>query len=231
MNIFENKKISLLKEKIELYRKNAHNEGRFSLFDAKFAIDVFSKNLKYSQLKYMYNLISEWESKCNLSYELGIWLEKLAIDNTVMIHRANLGLDINDEGLKYNENLYNIMNDGLKNYGHLNALGGGAISSKPSSLTLTMTPLEGLSGYINLVSSYKSNDVIIVVVFPKNMVNNDGQLADGVSYSDVYDLSEKYPKIKKEFMIGAILKKNNGFDEFYTRNEIVNVKDNVSLRK
>ena len=107
MNIFENKKISLLKEKIELYRKNAHNEGRFSLFDAKFAIDVF----------------------------------------------------------------------------------------------------------------------------PKNMVNNDGQLADGVSYSDVYDLSEKYPKIKKEFMIGAILKKNNGFDEFYTRNEIVNVKDNVSLGK
>ena len=227
MNMFERKKIFLLKRKIDICRLKAHNNGRFSLFDAKFAIDFFSKNLNYGKLKSYYDFILDWDEMCNLPYEVGIMLDKLTANNTVMIHRTNLNLDVNSEGLTINDALYNIMYDGLKNYGHLNAGGGVSFNSKPPSLTLTMTPLVGLTGYINLVSSYKSNDVIVVVTFPKDKVNSDGEIVDDSKIADVYDLSETYPRVKREFMVGVILKKNNKLDEFYTRDEIINAKDNT----
>ena len=114
------------------------------------------------------------------------------------------------------------MNEGLKNYGHANAIGGGAFSRDIPSLTLTMTPLKGLTGYINLISSYKSNDAIIFAFFPKQLVKEDGEIVEQSKYSEVYDLSQYPPKIKTEHMMGVILKKDNGFDEFYTRDEVIN---------
>ena len=85
-----------------------------------------------------------------------------------------------------------------------------------------MTPLVGLTGYINLVAPYKENDTVIFAVFPKDLVDEDGQLVNGHQYSDIYDLSEKHPRIKSEFMLGALLKKDNSLDEFYTKDEIIN---------
>lgn len=220
-------KINLLKEKIKAHRDDAHKNGRFSLFDAKFSIDVFSKEASYDYLRWTYEMISEWDKLCNLSYEAGISLDKLANDNTVMIHRARLDLDTNSEGLACNEALHSIMNEGLKNYGHMNAIGGGAFSVSPPSLTLTMTPLKGMAGYINLLSSYHSNDAIVVAAFPKELVNSDGEIINNPTCDKVYDLSGFPPKVRREFMIGTILKKNNGLDEFYTRDEIVNSFNNT----
>lgn len=222
MKLFETMKINLLKEKIKVHRNDAHKNGRFSLFDAKFSIDAFSKDVGYDRLKWMYEMILEWDKTCNLSYEVGLSLDKLANDNTVMIHRARLDLDTNSEGLICNEALHSIMNEGLKNYGHMNAMGGGAFSSTPPSLTLTMTPLIGMSGYINLLSSYHSNDVVVIAAFPKELVNSDGEIINNPTCDKAYDLSSFPPKVKREFMVGAILKKNNGLDEFYTRDEIIN---------
>lgn len=227
MNVFEKQKIALLKKKIEIHTTHAHKQGKFSLFDTSFANEFFSKDLTYEQLKSYYDIVTEWEQKCNLPYEVGISIDKIAKDNTVMVHRANLELSKDSDGLPYNESLFNIMNEGLKNYGHLNATGGGATSYIPPSLTLTMTPLKGLAGYINLIASYKSNDAIILAAFPKDLVNSEGEIVDNSRCGEVYDLSDFPPKVQQQFMVGAILKKSNGLDQFYTRDEIINSMDNT----
>lgn len=219
--MFENTKIKLLKDKVKLRRDAAHKEGRFSLFDAKFATDIFSKGIKYEYLSIHYEMISGWDEICNLPYGVGVSLDRLANDSTVMIHRTRLDLDRDSQGLTCNEALHSIMDEGLKNYGHMNAVGGGAYSSEPPSLTLTMTPLTGISGYINLLASYHDNDAIIIAALPKELVDSNGYIIDNVPWNKIYDLSEHPPKVKREFMVGAILKKNNGLDEFYTRDEIV----------
>ncbi len=230
MNILERRKVRLLKQKIELCKKNMHNKGKFSLFNTKFAKEYLSKDLDYEALKWIYDVITGWEEYNNIPYNVGESLDKLTEENIVMIHRTKLDLDKNKEGLEYNSKLLNIMSDGLINYGHANAVGGGAYSNEPPSLTLTMTPLEGLTGYINLVSSYKENDIVIFAAFPKELLDKDGQIIDMSRYSDIYDLSEYPPKIKKEYMLGALLKKDNGLDEFYTRDEIINTKENSMKR-
>ena len=221
MKLFNNMKVKLLKEKVEAHRLAAHREGRFSLFDARFSIEDFSKTSNYDYLKWLYETLLEWEKKCNLPYDVGMFLDKIASDNTVMIHRTRLGLDADSEGLNCTEELYSIMNEGLKNYGHANAVGGGAFSDLPPGLTLTMTPLKGMAGYINLLASYHSNDTVVVSVFPKGLLFDDGEIIDNSFYDKIYDLSVFPPKVKREFMAGAILKKKNGLDEFYTRDEIV----------
>ena len=85
-----------------------------------------------------YDMILGWDEICNLPYGVGVSLDRLANDSTVMIHRTRLDLDRDSQGLNYNEALHSIMDEGLKNYGHMNAVGGGAFSSEPPSLTLTM---------------------------------------------------------------------------------------------
>lgn len=55
--MFENTKIMLLKEKVKLRRNAAHKEGRFSLFDAKFATDIFSRDMEYENLSMFYDMI------------------------------------------------------------------------------------------------------------------------------------------------------------------------------
>ena len=219
--MFENTKIMLLKEKVKIRRNAAHKKGRFSLFDAKFATDIFSKGTKYEYLNLSYDMISGWDEICNLPYDVGVSLDRLANDSTVMVHRTRLDLDRDSQGLTCNEVLHSIMDEGLKNYGHMNAVGGGAFSSEPPSLTLTMTPLTGISGYINLLGSYHDNDTTIIAAVPKELVDSKGYVNKNVPWDKVYDLSEYPPKVKREFMVGAILKKNNGLDEFYTRDEIV----------
>lgn len=230
MNIFERRKVRLLKQKIELSKKDMHNKGKFSLFDANFVKEHLAKDLDYEAIKWIYDVITGWDKHNNIPYNVGESLDKIAEENIVMIHRTKLDLDKNKEGLEYSSKLHNIMNEGLINFGHANAVGGGAYSKEPPSLTLTMTPLSGLPGYINLVSSYKENDTVIFAAFPKNLLDKDGQIIDISRYSDIYDLSEYPPRVKKEYMMGALLKKDNGLDEFYTRDEIINTKENSMKR-
>lgn len=221
MSLVESMKIRLLREKVKAYRRAAHEQGKFSLFDAKFATDMFSKGTNYDYLNWNYEVILDWDKLCNIPYGVGISIDRLANDSTVMIHRTRLDLDTSSTGLPNNEDLYNIMNEGLMNYGHMNAVGGGAYSSTPPSLNLTMTPLSGLTGYINFIASYHGNDTVIIAAFPKELVNEDGE-NNNVDWNQIYDLSEYPPRVKREFIAGALLKKSSGLDEFYTRDEIVN---------
>lgn len=237
MNIIEKRKIALLKKKVELKKETAMKNGKFSLFHTKFSNDIFNNPKSYEGLKSTYEILESWEDICNLPYNVGVSLDAFVNDPNlvVMIHRANLSLDKNISGLPNSETLQDIMENGLINYGHLNAYGGSALIGVPD-LALTMTSMKGLSGYINLVSSYKDNDTIIISAFPKakydengklisGLVDEDGHIVDKSKASEIYDLSKTNPQIKKEYMMGAIIKKNNGFDEFYTRDEIINSKE------
>lgn len=232
MNIFEKRKLSLLRKKIDLHRKKIHNKGKFSLFDTHFFNDNYNKETEYKKLEYIYEVIKEWDETCNLPYDVGIFLDNLTINNTIMIHRTNLKLNKHKNGLEYNDDLINIMKKGLKNFGHANAIGGGAFINVMPPLTLAMTPLDGLSGYINLVSQYKSNDTIIVVAFPKDIVNSDGEVNDNSNYSNIYDITDNIPTVKSDYLVGVILKKIEGLDEFYTRDQVLNIlEENMNYTK
>ena len=146
-------------------------------------------------------------------------LDNLSESNQVFIHRTNLGLDKEIDGIPESDDLYSIMHDGLKNYGHINAVGGGAVSKNPPSLCLTMSHFKGFSGYINLLSKYMDNDTIIISSFPNDIIDNDGCARR--DYSDIYDLSNDIPSVKPEYMLGALLKKNDGFWHYYSKDEII----------
>ena len=206
----------ILNTKIELIKQKDNLKGKFSLFDSSFAREFFSKDLEYNKRKYFFDLINDWDEKCNIPYNIGISLDRIAKDNTVMIHRTKLDID-ND--VENNENLQNIMNNGLRNYGHGNAVGGSAFVDDPS-LTLTMTPLKGISGWINLLSSWHENDSVIIAAFPKELVKDDGEFANDKSASMIYDYNGKIPSVKSEYLVGVIIKKEDTLDEFYTRDEI-----------
>lgn len=220
MILFNNKKIRLCKEKINAIIEDAKKNNRFSLFMAKFSRDTLKDIKDYDLFSYYYNVYLGHDQNCNLFYDDGLMLDNLSETNQVFIHRTSLYLDKSVEGVPINDDLYSIMNDGLKNYGHMNAAGGSAFLENPPSLCLTMSHLKGLSGYINLLSQYKYNDTIIISSFPKGIVDDDGCAIN--NYSDIYDLSGDVPSVKPEYMLGALLKKDDGFWHYYSKEEIIN---------
>ena len=237
MDIIDSLKIKLLRKKIEAKKKAAEMNGKFSLFHAKTVIDTFNVTASYSAMKSIYDIIDSWEGYCNIPYNIGVSLDKLVSNPNIVvcIHRTNLNLDRSASGIDPKEDLISIMESGLINYGHINAAGGPGFIKTLPDLSLTMTSLDGIGGYINLVAPYKNNDVIILAAFPKAKFDSKGKLISGLVKSDghivgfskaskIYDLSKNGPKVKSNFIIGAILKKDNGLDEFYTRDEIINSK-------
>lgn len=234
MNLIEKGKIELLKRKIESKKTQKKEEGRFSLYHAKFCEKMIESYKKYENIKWLEEVIDGWDDYCKLSYEEGMSLDKLIEDPNyvVAIHRTNLDLDRDKKGLTTSDGLQSIMTKGLINFGHANATGGGAYLNTVPEISLTMSPVDGLGGYINLVSNYKNNDTVILAAFPKAKFDENSVLISGLVDKNlnivngltetIYDTTDRFPKIKPEYIIGAILKKNNGLDEFYTREEIIN---------
>ncbi len=223
--MFEERKINKIKEEIETWKNNLHNQDRFSLFDAKFAQDRLGSFNDLENYKYFSSMLFGWDKMCNLSYTFGKNLDKLANENAILIHRTNLMLDKNMSGIPSSEILYKIMKEGLRNLGHLSS---GGYSSMPA-LSETTTLLENIHGYINLITPYKDNDTVILLSLPKNMVNEYGDLINKEDYTKIYDVTPGYAAIKPEYILGAILKKENALDEFYSRDEIIEKHENIKL--
>lgn len=218
INFLKNKKKELLLKKIELLKESAREKGRFSMFNFNIVSSLNLNKMDYANLNYFYNLIKNYDDQCNIPYDIGAFLDRIAQDYTIMIHRTKINQNEEETGLHYNVILKDIMNDGLKNNGHIMSSGG---KEQKPLLTLTLTPLTGLAGYINLVTPYKSNDVVVIAAFPKNLVDENGNIVNKDDYSKIYDESEITPKIRPEYIIGALLKKKNGLDEYYSREEIL----------
>lgn len=221
MGIFDKKKLILLQEKVNIIKSEAQKNGKFSLFCTRYASEKLSKADGYKGYKYLYDMFLEKDKICNISYDVGMKLDELSYNATVLIHRTNLLLDKNSSGVEENDALYSIVTEGLRNYGHRNAYGGGAFSSDVLDLSLTTKPLVGLSGYINLFSSYKENDTVIILKFPSDLVNNDGEVLNKSSYGVVYNMDDNPPTVKPEYIYGVIFKKKDKLDEFYTRDEVL----------
>ena len=235
MSAIEILKMNIMKLKIEEKKEKAQKTGKFSLYHTHYFENLTKKLDSYNKLQDLCDMINSWEDMCNISYEFGMALDKLInnSDYVVAIHRTNLDLNKEKSGLVLSDGLNSIMNEGLVNYGHSNAVGGGAFSNTIPSISLTMTPMSGFSGYINFISNYKNNDAVILSAFPKAKYDVDNNLISGfvdeelsivdeTYVSEIYDISGSNPKIKPEYIIGAVLKKTNGLDEFYSREEIIN---------
>ena len=218
-------RVKEIKDRIELIKQEAETKGRFSLFHAQYMIDLFDRMTEYDKVEYFYDLIKGHDEKCKIPYEVGMQIDKLVSTERVYIHRTKFYLNTDNHNDPECDQLYSIMNDGLKNYGHTNA--GGKVAGLPN-LDLTMSPLEGIPGYINLVSSYKDNDTVIIAAFPKNVLKEDGYPVK--DYSDIYDMVDNTPAVKPQYIVGALLKKDEGFWDFYYRNEIKK-KENNEQRK
>ena len=225
----EEAKIAKIKEDIENIKAKALEDDRYSIFNSFAVKDMLNKTITSDDLKYVFDLVNEWDLKCNLSYEVGVSLNYLASKCSVYIHRTNLGIDKNYEGIPNNDALNSIMVNGLENHGHANAVGGSAFLNELPDLGLTMSYLGDLTGWINLIGSYKVNDTIIIAAFPKEYVDNNGIKrtdAKGVEtkkyYEYIYDTSKLVPRIKTDYLVGAVIKGNNKLWQFHSRERIIN---------
>jgi hypothetical protein len=232
MRLFEGRKTKVLKDKIENIKTQAEADGRFSLFHTNYANDVFNQKIDYDKYEYVYTLLEDNDKKCNLPYEAGLYLDELSKNSAVYIHRTNLFLDKNSEDVPQSDALYSIMSDGLKNFGHVNAAGGVGITNGVPPIGCTMTPMTGFTGYINLLSPWQNNDTVIVASFPKDMLDEEGNLLGDYKDSDLYDLSLDTPTIKPEYMVGAFIVSDNGLWKYYSKDKIVkSLSENNALNK
>ena len=84
-----------------------------------------------------------------------------------------------------------------------------------------MSALSGIAGFINLVSSYKDNNTVIIAVFPKEFFDENEEIRDESLYESMYDMVDGTPAVKPKFIVGALVKKEDGKWKLYTRDEIV----------
>lgn len=201
---------------VKKIREQALIDNRYSLFDFSCVRKCIEKDdIEIYALNSIYDIVSGWDELSKLDIETGKLLDRLEQngDVTVGFHRTKLDLDGND--------LEDIMENGLINYGHINAYGGTAVLSNLPPLSLTMTPLSGITGLVNLTGRYHDNNTTILAVFPSNIVDDELNTKNERN-SDVYNIdNEKNPRIKPDYLIGALIKNSDGLDKFYTRDELI----------
>lgn len=221
MGLFEKKKMNLLLKKINAEMERKKNNGEYSLFNTKFAEESISLAKDYKGLLNAYNVIHQADELGNIDYEVGVALDNAANENEVFIHRTNLNLGDTSNGINYNEDLYSIMTNGLKNSGHVNTGLGVFLTNDIPDLVNTASHLRGLASYRNLFSNWKGNDSIIVMSFPKDIIDEDGYPKNG--FESIYDLSNpSAPYVKPEFVKGAFIKGPNKKWDFHSKEDILN---------
>lgn len=210
----------------------AHSKGRYSFFENDFAKEYFDRCMKMNDFdRYitLYNMVEGWDDVCNLSLETGEYISSLwreDVDKIPAIHRANVG-DIKMDGdIPTNVNLLDIMKNGLINNGH--AMQGGFVKGAPS-LSLTATPLDSFTGMINLLASYKNNNVIIVLQFPRLLVDKDLRFTTEGVANTIYNKDGNIHVIKPEYILGVIVKSKEGLDQFYSREQILSVNKEMAI--
>jgi hypothetical protein len=215
MNKEIDKRIIVIKEEIKIIIAKALEDGRFSFFEFKYVKELLQKCealYDYDKFLYFYNLIKDWDEKCNLSRNSGEFLESLLRDenSTIAIHRANLDI----------ANLVNIMEEGLINNGH--AMQGVSNNGAPA-LSLTTTPVTSFSKLINVLGSYKNNNVIVVLKFPKEIVDKSLNAKEGIyiKKNDLYYINPNYIE-------GTIIKQEKGLDKYYSKEELLQQKRKIS---
>ena len=214
------KRIVAAKEEIENIKNEALKNNRFSAFDFDATKDFLERCEElndFEKYKFFYDICMNIEKANKLSIEDGEFINKLMQDdnNVAAIHRGYVGkIDMEDD-IPTNINLQSIMNDGLKNNGHVMH---GGIQNSPS-LTLTTKPLKDLTGLMNFFAPYNGNNVIVILLFPKALVDEHLDFVKDEYREKVYKIEYDKCHIKPEYIIGAIIKGEEQ-DKFYTRDEL-----------
>lgn len=209
------------KADVDALIKKAMEDDRYSLFEFKPIIEMLQRCESinsYEKYEFFYNLINGWDSISSISRNSGEYINEEMVnhpESILGIHRAFLGNMEYNDGIPSNSNLNSIMKDGLINNGHSMQ---GAVVDTPS-LALTVSPLDTITGFINLVGSYKSNNVIVLLEFPRDKVEDDLHFKDG-SF-DVYIEKDGLRYINPKYILGAIVK-DDGKDCFYSREQLLN---------
>lgn len=137
-------------------------------------------------------------------------------DRVLGIHRTNVGKIDYTDGIPTNINLSDIVNNGFINNGHLSS---GVISKNPS-MSLAVSPFYDITGLLNLVSSYKNNNVIILFQFPNNIMSKDLYFK-----GDSKDFYQSDNCVSPKYILGVIINENNKF-EFYSLEQLTSVNKN-----
>ena len=210
----------------------AHKNGRYSFFENDFAKEYFEGCMKLNDFdRYitLYNMVEGWDDVCNLSLETGEYISSLwreDVDKIPAIHRVNVGEIKLDGTVPTNSNLLSIMRDGLINNGH--AMQGALVKGAPD-ISLTATPLDSFTGMINLLASYKNNNVIVILQFPRLLVDKDLKFTTPGAANTIYNKEDNIHIIKPEYVLGAIIKREDGLDEFYSREQLLSVNKEMTI--
>ena len=215
---------SRIAEKKEIMKKiieKAKEDDRWSFFEFDYVQEYLVKCEKlndYDRYEFFFDIAKGRDHDCKFKRATGLSLNADLRDKSSIhaIHRSFLGRMEEKDGIPYNNLLVSIMTDGLINNGHGMQ---GAFDKEPG-LSLTTSPLTSFGELINLVSSYKGNNVVVLLKFPKEMVNEELSF---IGDNDIYIRKNNLIYINPEYIMGAIVKNRGSLDEFYTRDEIANV--------
>ena len=196
-------------------------DNKYSLFSFDIVKDYLRKaqNLdNYNAYSYLFRILYKKNSVATISLSTGEYLNNLLknCNGVLGIHRTYVGKIDYIDGIPTNINLSDILNNGFINNGHLSS---GVISKNPS-MSLAASPFYGITGLLNLVISYKNNNVIILFQFPNDIMSKD--LYFKVDPKDFYQSDNC---VSPKYIIGVIIKENNKF-EFYSLKQLTSVYNN-----
>lgn len=199
----------------------ARIEDRYSLFEFDCIKKVLQdeNNLK-NKSNNIYEIVREWDEISNIQYNTGVLLNEFIEDPKVVLAMHRTKFDYEEiNNYKHNNDLENIMCNGLYNNGHANAVGG-AVQVGIPDVSLTMTPINGLSGIINLISRYRGSNTTVIAVLDKEYVTDDLEIKPNME-NKIYDYHNGFYYIKPKYIVGAIIKDIENYDTFYLRDEIL----------
>ncbi len=216
-------RILALEEEVKIMIEKAISEDRFSFFEFTEVHDTLERvaNLNdYDRYEFFFNVAKNWDDNFKFSRETGNYINEIcknSEDGVLAVHRSNLGPIEYLNGNPQNDNVNDILTMGLINNGHAMQ---GAYDEVPS-LTLTTTPLDGLTGLINLVASYKNNNAIVILKFPKEYVDEELSFVSEESYKKIYNKDGIISYIDPSYIMGIILKDEDGVFKIHDKDELL----------
>lgn len=220
---FDMLKASLLKKRIKSeieYIKNNPDGNYHLLTDPEYGGKILGYR-KSETIEYFYKIYSDFDKSMKMPIELYDLLKEYFREGSYKrlgIHRTGKGIsNLDDRRCLESDMLKSIFTLGIINQGDISR---GIVTSSlvpPSKTVAIMSDM--FHAVMRIKTDYKGN-VGVLVEFPKNMVDEKGNIIAGHE-SDIYDFSKGVnPVIKPEFLIGFVI--NDGSKcLFHSKREII----------
>lgn len=215
----------IVKKKIEIADiiNQSVLDNRYSVYSFDVSKDILRRceeQNSFEKYEWFFDVIGQNDKRCTLSQDTGEMINRLMSDpdNYLAIHMGHLGRVEDVDGMPYIEKLDDILHNGLIDYA---AELDGMHTDYPSP-SQTTARLMSFGDLPNLFSSYKDNNVAVLLQFPKSLVD-DSLYVDKEHYFDIFREVDKKKIIKPEYIIGAIIKEGTD-TRYYSKEELLSVK-------